>query len=386
MFRKIDDLMQEEKLRERISLLMRFFWLDDLFKIGKDLHLPFFDKVSNYWEMNHYQAATEIAKNIDDDKLLEITRKHIPRYGLRLGGFHGKYYTATETGELRFEDSSNLIRTNVQKFLRKWGDKAYGLLQALINRNGRATYFDIINEIEKVLGYEYVPSYLLPRLEPLNLVFKTGSNKYPDWTMPSEIILVVQEELRSFKRPIRRPRPRETPSIRLLRVEKETSDIVDEIVGVRRNFSLLFEQKFKTRFFKQNEMAVNDIRKPCSNEEEFNSRILSLALLISEIDTQSVLKLIKSGKPEPGSINILEAFLDEYSPNYDKAIIKNLRVVMTLRSKKYPIHRDDPAFIDALNYFGFTELSPDWQELWEAVLQRYLDSLHALLSNIISIS
>ena len=378
--------MQEQKLRERTSLLMRFFWLDVLFKIGKELHLRLFDKVSNYWEINQYQAATEIAKNIDDNKLLELTKKYIPRYGLRLGGFHGKYYTATETGELRFVDSRHLIRTNVQKALDKWGDKAYGLLQALIIRNGRASYFDLIDEIEKVLGYEFIPSYLLPRLGPLNLVFKTGSNKYPDWTMPSEIIPVVQEELRSFKRPVRRPRPRETPSIRLLRIEKETSAIVDEIVEVRRNINLLFEQNFKTRFFKQNEMAVNDIRKPCSNEEEFNSRIMSLALLISEIETQSVLKLIKSSKPEPGSINILEAFLDENSPNYDKTIIKNLRVMMTLRSKKYPIHRDDPAFIDALNYFGFTGLPPDWQELWEGVLQRYLDSLRALLSNIISIS
>jgi len=379
-------VQDDEKLKERISLLMRFFWLDDLFKIGKELHLPFFEKVSNYWEINQYQAATEIAKNIDDNILLELTKKYIPRYGLRLGGFHGKYYTATETGELRFEDSRNLIKANVQKALEKWGDKAYGLLQALINRNGRTAYFDLIDEIEKVLGYEFIPSYLLPRLGPLNLVFKTGSNKYPDWTMPSEIIPVVQEELRSFKRPARRPHPREIPNVRLLRIEKETSDIVDKIVGVRRNLNLLFERSFKTSFFKQNEMAVNDIRKPCSNEEEFNSRIMSLALLISEIETQSVLTLIKSSKSEPGSINILEAFLDENSPNYDKTIIKNLRVIITLRSKKYPIHRDDPAFIDALNYFGFTELPPDWQELWEAVLQRYLESLQGLVSTLVSIS
>jgi len=372
--------MEEEKLKERISLLMRFFWLDDLFKIGRELHLPFFDEVSNYWEMNQYQAATEIARNIDDNELLKLTRKHIPRYGLRLGGFHGKYYTATETGELRFEDSQNIIRANVQKALDKWGDKAYGLLQALVNKNGRANYFDLIDEIEKVLGYEYVPSYLLPRFRPLNLVFKTGSNKYPDWTMPSEIIPVVQEELRSFKRPVRRPRPRETPDIRLLRIERETSVIVDKIVEARRNINLLFERNFKTRFFKQNEMAVNDIHKPCSNEEEFNNRIMSLARLISEIETQNVLKLIKSKQPEPGSINILEAFLEENFQNYDKTVIKNLRVIMTLRSKKYPIHRDDPAFIDALNYFGRTGFPPDWQELWEASMQRYLESLQGLVS------
>lgn len=117
-------MQNEEKLRERISLLMRFFWLDSLFRIGKELHLSFFDNVSNYWEMNQYQAAVEIAKNIDDDKLLKFTKKYMPRYGLRLGGFHGKYYTATETGELKFEDSRDVIRTSVNKALKKWGDKA----------------------------------------------------------------------------------------------------------------------------------------------------------------------------------------------------------------------------------------------------------------------
>lgn len=57
---------------------------------------------------------------------------------------------------------------------------------------------DLLNE--KVLGYEYVPSYLLPRFGPLKLVFKTGSNKYPDWTMPPEIIPAVREELVTYKK------------------------------------------------------------------------------------------------------------------------------------------------------------------------------------------
>jgi hypothetical protein len=114
----------DEKLKERISLLIRFFSLDDLFKIGKELHLPFFEKKLQYWEMNQYQAATEIAGNIDDNSLLELTRKYIPRYGLSLGGFHGKYYTATETGKLKLEDSQDFIRANVQKALDKWGNKA----------------------------------------------------------------------------------------------------------------------------------------------------------------------------------------------------------------------------------------------------------------------
>jgi len=379
-------MLNDEKLKERISLIIRYFWLDDLFKIGKELDLEYFKKYTSPWETNQYQAATEIAKNINDEKLFELTQKHIPRYGLSLGGFHGKYYTATPTGELRFESSYELIRKNTRKALGKWGDRAFGILQGLINRDGRATYFDLIDEIEKVLGYEFIPSSLLPRFSTLNLVFKTGSNKYPDWTMPSEIIPVVQEEVRAFKRPVRRPQRRETTDTRLLRIDREISAIVDKIVETRRHLDLLFERNFGTRLFKQDEMAVNDIHKPCSNEEEFNNRIMSLALLISEIETETILKHVKSSEPEVGSINYIEAFLNENAPNYDRSIIKDLRMIMTLRSKKYPVHRGDPAFIDALNYFGFTELPPDWQELWEAVLQRYHDSLRMLISTLISIS
>jgi len=373
-------MQNEEKLKERISLLTRFFWLEDLFKIGKELDLDYFKKFQNYWEINQYQAVVEISKNIDDDKLIELTRRHLPKYELMLGGFHGKYYSASETGELRLEGSWDIIRSNTQKALEKWGDRAYGILQALINKNGRATYFDLIDEIEKVLGYEFIPSYLLPRLAPLNLVFKTGSNKYPDWTMPSEIITVVQEELRNFKRPDQ-PRPiRITPSERLLTLEREIGLRVDKIVQARRSLNLLFEKKFGMNIFKQNEMAISDIRKPCSNEEEFNNRIMSLGLLISEIETDKIKSLIRTQKPKSGSINLIEAFLKEVAPGFDISVIKNLRMIMTLRSKKYPIHRDDPILLDALSYFGFTSIPPDWQELWENVLQRYLYSLESLIS------
>ena len=371
-------MQYEEKLKERISLLTRFFWPEDLYKIGKELDLNYFRKYTNYWEINQYQAATEIAKNIDDNKLIELTRRFLPKYGLMLGGFHGKYYTASETGELKLQSLWDLIRSNVLKALDRWGDRAYGILQALVNKNGGATYFDLIDEIEKVLGYEFIPSYLLPRLGPLNLVFKTGSNKYPDWTMPSEIIPVVQEELRNFKRPAQPYKIRITPNDRLLKLERDIGNLVDKIVQARRTLDLLFERKFETHLFKQSEMAINDIRKPCSNEEEFNNRIMSLALMISEIQTEKIINLIKS-KPESGSINLMEAFLNEMAPDNDISIIKNLRMIMTLRSKKYPIHRDDPVLLDALSYFGFTNIPPDWQDLWGTVLQRYLDSLEGLI-------
>lgn len=378
--------VEERKLKERTSLLMRFFWLDFIYKIGKELKLHYFESFPNYWEINHYQAALEVARSITDEDLVRIVNENSPKYGLNLGGFHGKFYTATETGELELESSWDLIRNNTRKALEKWEDKTYGILQALINKNGRATYFDLIDEIEKVLGYEFIPSYLLPRFGSLNLVFKTGSNKYPDWTMPSEIIPVIQEELRNFRRPFHPRKAKVTPSERVLRIEREIGTLADKIVEARCNIDLLFEKKFGTKLFKQNERAINDIRKPCSNEEEFNNRIMNLALLINDVETDKVAALIKSKKPEPGSINLIEAFLNEAIPNFNKTVITNLRMIITLRSKKHPIHRPDPTLLSAFNYFGFTSLSPDWQDLWDAALRRYLDSLDGLISTIVSMS
>jgi hypothetical protein len=187
----------------------------------------------------------------------------------------------------------------------------------------------LIDEIEKVLGYDFTPSYLLGRLGPLNLVFKTGSNKYPEWTMPSEIIPVVEEETRSFKRPSHPPQAKRSFSEGLLRQVREFDSLVNNIVEARRNLNVIFESKFGSAMFKQNEMATNDLRKPCSNEEEFNNRILSLALLIDGIETNNILKLVRSGT-EAGSVNLLERFLDEHVPNYDKIVIKNLRMMVTL--------------------------------------------------------
>jgi len=377
-------MLSDDRLRERIALITRYFWLDDLFKIGNELNLDYFRKYSSPWETNQYQAATEIARNIDDDKLIGLCKKYVPKYGLSLGGFHGKYYTASTTGELRLQDSWELIRKNVRKALSKWSDQSYGTLQALINKNGKAAYFDLLDEIEKVLGYEFTPSNLLPRLRPLNLVFKTGSNKYPEWTMPSEIIPVVEEEIHGFKRPSQPSHGKRSFSESLLKQLREFDSLGNGIVDARRNLNVVFERRFGTALLKQNEMATNDLRKPCSNEEEFNNRILTLALLIDGIEADRISKLVKSGT-QGGSVNLLEKFLEEHVEQYDKTAIKNLRMTVTLRSKRYPVHKDDPQYLNALSYFGFTELPPDWQDLWETLLNRYLETLQSLISSIIRI-
>ena len=126
---------------------------------------------------------------------------------LDIGGFQGEYYTATKKGEVKFGSSWEEVRRNVQKALDKWGENAYGLLQAMINKEGKVTYkegnaayFELADEIEKVLGYELVPGYLLSPFESLKLIFRTDSRRHKTWTMPPEILSVVEEELITYKK------------------------------------------------------------------------------------------------------------------------------------------------------------------------------------------
>lgn len=105
----------------------------------------------------------------------------------------------------------------------------------------------------------------------------------------------------------------------------------------------------------------------------------NLFILVSEVDTKKFEKWLER-KQMKGSINIMEAVLEKINPDYNKKCIQNWRMIQKLRSKKYPVHADDKKFMQALGYFGFSSFPPDWEELWESVLQKHLESLKIIKS------
>lgn len=372
---------ENQRISEKTSLLMRVYWTEDIFKIGKELELSFFGQFSNWYDMNHYQGALEIAKSIDDDRLYKILSDHPKPYGISLGGFQGKYYTLEETGMLHLKSSQSKVRNNVNSALNKWGEKAYGVLQALINKGGRAAYFELIDEIEKVLRHEFVPSYLLPRLAATKLVFKTGSNKYPDWTIPSEIIHVVEDELRKYyasksrqRQPVKKiPK---NPDDDLLSIERKLDGLVENLVDRKREINLISMSKFKTKFFRDNEKAIVSIKKPCSNEDDFTNRIQWLSSIIDDVETDQIRRSLNVPKVN-GSIELIDLIIDKKkSSNIN--LTESLRMLKNLRNKKYPTHPDDGKFIESMKYFGQSKFPPDWEILWENVLGNTIESLIAL--------
>ena len=154
---------------------------------------------------------------------------------------------------------------------------------------------------------------------------------------------------------------------------EHVEEIIDEIVELRRWINIEFEKKFKCKLFKEREYEIHKLRLQCLTEEDFTNLIANLGVLVESINVKDLKEKAKL-EVEGGSINVLEEFLKKTSDNFDDLIIKNLRDIITLRSKKSPIHSDNPKVIDIILQWGET-IPPDWESLGIKALQKYLEHL-----------
>lgn len=194
---------EEKKIEERALLLARLYDREGLFKIGKERGIQFFESFRNPYEIrDKKQAAAEISARLSDNQLLKIIEEHPPAsyYLQELGGFRGDFYTTTEQGKVELRSSWSEVRNAVKLALERYGENAYGYLQALVNKGGNSSFFELVGETERILGRGVWNPVLLRRLSvyPFKLVFKTGSRRYPTWTIPPEISPVVEEELSRY--------------------------------------------------------------------------------------------------------------------------------------------------------------------------------------------
>ena len=77
-----------------------------------------------------------------------------------------------------------------------------------------------------------------------------------------------------------------------------------------------------------------------------------------------------------GSINYLEQYLKENRPDYNVKIIRNLKNLKILRSKKFGVHgTEDPKLKKALDEMGLPYPILDWNQLWIESLRLLDESL-----------
>jgi hypothetical protein len=178
----------DDKLLERKLLLKRSFPRIELFEIGKELSIPYFDSFTTGWEIDEDEASIRIASNINDTQLNEIFDKHAPREWMV---FRGAYYTF-ENGELRLEGSGKTIQANVYQAKRKYGENCVAILKRLV-KAGRGCN---LGEIKKSLKRGVDPLPILAELEQLKVIvtsYKGG--RYQEWEIPEEVSPMVQMEL-----------------------------------------------------------------------------------------------------------------------------------------------------------------------------------------------
>jgi hypothetical protein len=101
--------------------------------------------------------------------------------------------------------------------------------------------------------------------------------------------------------------------------------------------------------------------------------VQGLSSIIDDIETEKIKKIAES--VDNGSINIMESILRKNGERDPEDIVKNLRMLKTLRNKKFPTHSDDGKFIEATTNFGQDKFPPDWEVLWENVLDGIVKSL-----------
>ena len=155
---------------------------------------------------------------------------------------------------------------------------------------------------------------------------------------------------------------------------EEQAKRVERIVNLRNGINDLCKAKFGFRIFNANEKAVFQIMKPCRTEEEFTSNIAALALLIDQINVE---ELKKYAGEQGGSINLLQEFLVKSVEDSCSELISNFRDIMTLRSKKFPIHTTDIKFVEVV--IKITGIyPPNWSDLYLRTLNSHEDNMKKL--------
>lgn len=152
---------------------------------------------------------------------------------------------------------------------------------------------------------------------------------------------------------------------------KLRNEKIENIIKIREELNNLWKKKFKFKLLNQNEKAIFQITLPCRSENEFTNNIAALFLLVDQLNTE---ELKKNVDEKEGSINILKSFLNKEIKDYPEEIISNFRDIITLRSKKFPIHPTDVKFLEVvIKLTG--KYPPNWSELYLKSLDLYKDSL-----------
>ncbi|MBC7130176.1 hypothetical protein H5T51_03005, partial [Candidatus Bathyarchaeota archaeon] len=243
-------MVDEDKVIERKILLKRAFQKPQLFEIGRNLAIPYFELFENPWVIDEDQAAYEIASIIGDSQLKEIFETHKPKSWVV---FRGEHYTF-EDGLLSLKGSWNTLRSSLQELRKRHGDKVDKILKVILETSGGCNPLEIA---EKLKG-QVDPAPLLADMERMKLIvpFYEGDG-YKEWTVLEEVSPLLRLEL-GLAKPEKAAKPSEVTKVvgeeevdyvamerqEIERMDNELNTYLTELLKKRLNATIKFGKKF----------------------------------------------------------------------------------------------------------------------------------------------
>jgi hypothetical protein len=177
----------DDKVLEKELLIKRVFPVTDIFEIGKEQRIPFFDQFVNCWEPDADEAALEMAQALSDKQLQEVFKKHKGRaYAI----FRGMHY-AFEEGALTLKGSVEKIRAGIAETEKKYGQDSISILKTMAQAGGNFSLQE-----SKALKQKADPYPILDKLEQLKVVVPTyKGEEYSEWKMLEETLPLIRDEL-----------------------------------------------------------------------------------------------------------------------------------------------------------------------------------------------
>ena len=191
-----------EKLAERRELLKRVFSKIDLFNIGKELGVSYFEDFLSGWEIDENEASFEIASRIGDVELKQIFRDHAPRGWAVFRGVHYMF----EDRKLSLEGAGKTILEGARRVKVRYGSDGASVLKTFVMAGGTVDGEDLERNVDSAHIDE-----ILGDLERLKVIASsyTGA-KYREWKILEETLPIIEVEL--GMRPARSVTPEATLS------------------------------------------------------------------------------------------------------------------------------------------------------------------------------
>ncbi len=193
-----------DKIAERKELLRRAFSKIDLFNIGRELGIPYFENLHSGWEVDEREASAEIASRTGDDELKQIFQNHTPRSWVI---FRGGHYML-EDGKLSFEGGWKTVQTGIRRVKLRYGQEGVSVIKAFVTGGGTVDIEDLSGNIDSTSLTEILAD--LERLKVIVPSYKT--EKYREWKILEESLPIVEAELGM--------RPAKTAQPEILEVEE----------------------------------------------------------------------------------------------------------------------------------------------------------------------